>query len=177
MGNLRVFFQIFIVCSCLLILSMSTSLAAPASFDFEYTVDGQTIILHPSISASYDDYKWKIQGSNGIETTTSWISVDDIYDHRTTHMNATTYLIQLHVRCTTGQWLTAQYIRIGSNGTRALEIMEPTEEESVLLTNMPWLADIPVIVWVIISVFVISASIGFLLWDDRIRIYRKIRTK
>ena len=176
--NLGTFFQIIIVLFCLLVLCVSSGICPPASFDFDYVVDGQTILLRPSVNAAYDEYRWRIFGNNGIESDTNWIPVDDLYNHMTTHDNGTTYLVQLHVRCSTGSWMKAEYIRIGSNGTRTMETVGASGDESQFINALPsWLTSLHPLVWVIVFCVIIGGSISFLVWDDRVVIYRRIKTK
>jgi len=110
--------------------------AAPGSISFDYNVNGQTITLKPHVAAVYDDYCWTIRSSQDILSTTDWIDVDDIHDHKTVLSFNESYIITLTARDGSGRYQTGQPVRIGTNHNLTQSTLETMEEENTGFNNM-----------------------------------------
>jgi len=114
--------------------------AAPGSFNFDYNVDGQTVTLQPSIAAVYDDYRWTIRSSQDLLSSTDWIDVDDIHDHKTILEFNETYIVTLTARDGSRRYQVGHPIRIGSSNdtiTTLSSVDEPDNGFNNMFDSIP----------------------------------------
>jgi hypothetical protein len=159
--------------------------------DFTYTVEGQTVILKPTIGLAVDEYRWKIKGYNGANAETSWINRTDLSDHICHLTWDQKYIIELHLRNETLQTKIGKIIKIGSmegsnvrNITTDKDIETPTEKPEIrnmfdvvpdhikdFFTGLHPVIKIIIIVGSLTLIFIIVQR------KKKIILYKKIRSK
>jgi hypothetical protein len=159
---------------------------AAGGYSFTYSVQGQTIILEPSVDTSaFDYYKWTCDVLHSDEWfTTRWIPVEDLDTKRMILSYDETYHIELHVKDCTDTYQTGEFIRIGSNHTLTAvnEYTDETEQGIDLFDNIPepvthFFNSLHPLWNVLILCVILGLSISFVLWDDRVILFKRIKKK
>lgn len=150
---------------------------------FEYSVQGHTIILDPSVNDSdYEYYKWKVRAINTDEWfETRWIPVEDLESKRMSLRYDETYHVQLFVKNGSSQQHTGEYISIGPK--KSLESISETDvsEETIDYFRhvpQPFLTlfdEVNPIILIIFLCVIFGFSIWFVLWDDRVILFKRMK--
>lgn len=158
---------------------------AANGFSFDYMVQGQEITLTPCIDETqYDEYKWTFRNTDDHRFSTRWIPIDDLDDHVFHSMYNTTYLVTLSVKDTSGgSHQTSEYVSIGSNHTltSVTESGDPVDSFD-FFNGLPepvigFFSGLHPVLNIIFVCVIIGLGVWFVIWDDRVIVFKRMRKK